>query len=167
MLLLFLDQLCITYTFTYYMTCGTQYENVWSPARVPELQGPRAPGSQDSRTPPPSHISWNLQVATAQWGEGGYVRPPEGESQKTTSSVGTSPWVVVCNDNVLEQHQARPPQRVDWSVQRSPGARLHTEPQHQPSTQLQQLVNDTLAVPEEARLDSNLRGKFGLRAADE
>lgn len=115
----------------------------------PASQGSRAPLLQ----PPHSHITWDLQVATAQWGEGGGVRSPEGESQKTTRSVGTPPWVVVCNDNVLEQHQAQPPQRLD--VQSSPGAHLHTE--SNTSTQLQQRVNDTLAVPEEARLDSNLR----------
>lgn len=112
----------------------------------PASQGSRAPLLQ----PPHSHITWDLQVATAQWGRGGGVRPPEGESQKTTRSVGTPPWVVVCNDNVLEQHHHR-----DWTCRAVLGL-ICTLSQTPASTQLQQRVNDTLAVPEEARLDSNL-----------
>lgn len=144
MLLLFLDQLCITYTFTSYTTCGKQYENVWSPPSVTGLQSSIAPAP-----PQPHNLGPTSSHSTVGEGGGG-VRPPEGESQKTTRSVGTPPWVVVCNDNVLEQHHHR-----DWTCRAVLGL-ICTLSQTPASTQLQQRVNDTLAVPEEARLDSNL-----------
>lgn len=55
------------------------------------------PGSQGSRAPllqpPHSHITWDLQVATAQWGEGGggkttRRREPENNQVSRDPAVG-------------------------------------------------------------------------------